>query len=39
MVSKNTLYKTLQGTPLYVVRWVPKVTWNEVESEKNPRIS
>ncbi len=33
MVSKNTLYKTPQGTPLYVVRWVPKITWNEVEDE------
>lgn len=33
MVSKNTLYKTPQGTPLYVVRWVPKITWNEVREE------
>ena len=30
MVSKNTLFKTLQGLPLYVVRWVPKITWSEI---------
>jgi len=33
MVSKNTLYKTLQGAPLYVVRWVPKITWSKIEDE------
>lgn len=27
MVSKNTMFKTIQGSPLYVVRWVPKITW------------
>jgi hypothetical protein len=29
MVSRNTLYRNPQGQPLYVVRWVPKVTWRE----------
>lgn len=32
MVSKNTLYKTPQGLPLYAVRWVPKVTWRKIEA-------
>jgi len=29
MASKNTMYRAAQGTPLYAVRWVPKVTWYE----------
>lgn len=33
MVSKNTLYKTMQGTPWYVVKWVPKITWSRVEDK------
>lgn len=36
MVSKNTLYKTTQGIPWYVVRWVPKVTWGRVEDKGVP---
>jgi len=31
MVSKNTRFKTLQGLPLYFVRWVPKITWSEIQ--------
>ena len=30
MVSKNTRFKTLQGLPLYFVRWVPKINWSEM---------
>lgn len=33
MVSKNTLFKTVQGLPLYVVRWVPKITWSEIRED------
>ena len=33
MVSKNTLFKTIQGLPLYVVRWVPKITWGEIRED------
>ena len=29
MVSKNASFKTVQGLPLYVVRWVPKVSWRQ----------
>ncbi len=36
MVSKNTLYKTMQGIPWYVVRWVPKITWSRVEDKGVP---
>ena len=28
MVSKNSSYKTLEGSPLYAVRWVPKISWS-----------
>ena len=30
MVSKNAQFKTVQGSPLYFVRWVPKVSWGEL---------
>ncbi len=33
MVSKNTQFKTSRGLPLYVVRWVPKITWSEVQED------
>lgn len=33
MAAKNTLYRTLRGTPLYVVRWVPKLRWRKAESD------
>jgi len=33
MVSKNTLYKTIQEIPWYVVRWIPKITWSRVEDK------
>lgn len=36
MVSKNTLYRTIQGIPWYVVRWVPKITWSRVEDKGVP---
>ena len=36
MVSKNTMFKSIRGQPLYVVRWVPKVTWSKLE-EKSKR--
>jgi len=32
MVSKNAMYRAAQGTPLYAVRWVPKVTWYEAKT-------
>lgn len=32
MVSKNTMFRTVRSEPLYVVRWVPKVTWNRLEN-------
>lgn len=42
MVSRNTQYKTLQGLPLYVVRWVPKISWNKIqegsERDKNKEL-
>mgnify|MGYP000477532899 CR=1 FL=1 len=31
MVSVNTDVRTARGEPLYVVRWVPKVSWKKVE--------
>jgi len=34
MVSKNTKYKIMPDTPIYVVRWVPKVTWNEIKNDE-----
>ena len=37
MVSKNTRFKTIQGLPLYVVRWVPKVTWSEMREDSEER--
>ena len=33
MVSKNTMFKTIQGLPLYAVRWVPKITWSEIRED------
>lgn len=33
MVSKNTQVKTLSGEPLYVVRWAPKISWEEITEE------
>lgn len=33
MVSKNTQVKTLSGEPLYMVRWAPKITWEEITEE------
>ena len=34
MASKNTMFKTDRNQPLYVVRWVPKVTWRKLEEGK-----
>lgn len=33
MVSKNTQVKTLSGEPLYIVRWAPKILWEEITEE------
>jgi len=33
MVSKNTLFKTIEGMPLYVVRWLPKITWDKIQGD------
>ena len=30
MASKNTQIKTPNGEPWYVVRWVPKITWEKI---------
>ena len=27
MVSKNTAYRAVDGSPLYIVRWAPKISW------------
>ena len=37
MVSKNTMFKNIQGLPLYVVRWVPKITWSEIQENAEGR--
>ncbi|MEM1626935.1 MAG: hypothetical protein QXV69_06625 [Sulfolobaceae archaeon] len=34
MVSKNSSYKTLGGSPLYAVRWTPKVSWTISSGDK-----
>ncbi len=33
MVSKNTKVRTLNGEPLYMVRWAPKITWEELTED------
>ena len=31
MASLNTAIKTIKGDPLYVIRWVPKITWKKLQ--------
>ena len=33
MASRNVMVKTIRNEPLYVIRWVPKITWREASSK------
>ncbi len=33
MAAKNTSYRTPRGSPIYVLRWAPKVWWRKAREE------